>query len=204
MIPFMTLSEQARPRAPRRSPRIARRRQRMRDALLAAGARQFAARGIEAVSVEDLIAEADLSRATFYDIFSSKYELLESILNPVFETAAGAFARLRAQPPLEALHGIIDAYLELWRSHHQGMRLIGAVDAASFRHFEARHRELNGTLLDLLTRAEHAGVLRNGSAHYSQKVIARTAVALLRVYDGHPAAEAMFRDAMSALLIRTH
>jgi AcrR family transcriptional regulator len=200
----MAMSEQVRARASTRSPRIARRRQRMRDALLAAGARQFEARGIGAVSVEDLIAEADLSRATFYEIFSSKYEILEALLNPVFETAAAAFARLRALPPLEALHGIIDAYLELWRSHHQGMKLIAAVDAASFRHFEARHRELNGALLELLTRAEHAGVLRNGSAHYSQKVIARTAVALLRVYDGHPATEAMFRDAMSALLIRTH
>ncbi|HEY5624119.1 MAG TPA: helix-turn-helix domain-containing protein, partial [Gammaproteobacteria bacterium] len=68
----------------RKSPRVARRRRRMREALLTAGARQFAARGVAQVSVEDLLAEADVSRATFYDMFSSKYNLLESILNPIF------------------------------------------------------------------------------------------------------------------------
>ena len=41
--------------------RVARRRRRMREALLEAGARQFAARGIATVSVEDLLAEADVS-----------------------------------------------------------------------------------------------------------------------------------------------
>ena len=64
-----------------------RRRERTRASLLAVGARQFAQRGIAPVSVEELIAEADVSRATFYAMFSSKYSLLEGILNPIFELA---------------------------------------------------------------------------------------------------------------------
>ncbi len=63
---------------------------------------------------------------------------------------------------------------------------------------------MNDALLDLLRAAERAEVLRNGSAQYSLKVIARTAIPLLRVYDGHPAAEPMFRDAIRGLLVRAH
>jgi AcrR family transcriptional regulator len=69
------------------SPRVARRRERMRSALLAAASRQFASRGVSGVSVEQLIAEADVSRATFYRFFNNKYNLLETLLNPIFELA---------------------------------------------------------------------------------------------------------------------
>lgn len=174
----------------------------MRDALIQAAARQFVARGVSAVSVEDLIAEADLSRSTFYELFDNKYNLLESIVNPVFDAAVARLTDLTAASPAEALHGVIDTYLALWRDHRDGLLLIPVIDAETFQRFEVRHRALNDALLAVLLRAEQAGLLRNGSAHYSLKVIARTAVPLLRVYDGHPGAEALFRDAMVSLLLR--
>lgn len=186
------------------SPRVARRRERMKESLLAAGARQFASRGIGTVSVEELIAEADVSRATFYGFFSSKYSLLEHILNPVFERATEAIRALADKPPEEAIDGLVDVYLELWNAHRDGLLLIPAIDHKVFRHFEAQHRALNDALLDLLSAAERADLLRNGSAQYSLKVIARTAIPLLRVYDGHPGSAALFRDAVRGLLMRAH
>lgn len=186
------------------SPRVARRRERMKESLLAAGARQFAARGFRPVSVEELIAEADVSRATFYGFFSSKMSLLEDILNPIFEIATAAVRTLAAKPAAEAVDGLVGVYLELWRSHRDGLLLIPIIDQETFRHFEVQHRALNDAMLDVLTRAERADLLRNGSAHYSLKVIARTAISLLRVYDGHPAAGGLFRDALRGLLIRAH
>jgi AcrR family transcriptional regulator len=188
----------------RASPRVARRRERMKESLLAAGARQFASRGVGTVSVEELIAEADVSRATFYGFFSSKYSLLEHILNPIFERATAAIRALRAKSPAQAVDGLVDVYLELWTTHREGLLLIPTIDAPTFRHFEAQHRALNDALLDLLGVVERADLLRNGSAQYSLKVIARTAIPLLRVYDGHPAAAALFRDAVRGLLIRAH
>lgn len=185
-----------------RSPRVARRRLRMREALLTAGARQFASRGVAHVSVEDLLDEADVSRATFYAMFSSKYSLLEEILNPIFDMATGAILELRQASAHTGLAGILDTYLELWRAHREGLLLITAVDAATFRHFEHRHRALNDALYDVLSKAERAGLLRNGSAEFSLKVIARTAIPLLKVYDDHPSGKALFIDAMTALLAR--
>lgn len=186
----------------RKSPRVARRRRRMREALLTAGARQFAARGVAQVSVEDLLAEADVSRATFYDMFSSKYNLLESILNPIFETATRSVAALAELPAADGIAGILSTYVDLWREHREGLLLITAVDAQTFRHFEGRHRDLNDAIFAILARAEREYLLRNGSAEYSLKVIARTAIPLLKVYDEHPAGEALFADAMHALLTR--
>jgi AcrR family transcriptional regulator len=183
---------------------VARRRERMKASLLAAGARQFANRGIGPVSVAEVIAEADVSRATFYEFFSSKYSLLEGILNPVFEVATTAITALASRPPEEAVDGLIDVYLSLWASHRDGLLLIPLVDHETFRHFETQHRALHAALLELLVAAERADLLRNGSAQYSMKVIARTAVQLLRVYDGHPAAAALFRDALRGLLLRAH
>lgn len=185
----------------RRSPRVARRRQRMKAALVAAGVHQFADRGVERVSVADLIAEADVSRATFYGFFSSKYNLLENILDPIFEVAIGAIRALADQPASTALAGLIDIYIRLWREHREGLLLIPAVNLETFSHFRAQHESLNDAMLAVLTRAENAGLLRNGSARYSLKVIAKTAIPLLRVYDGHPGAESLFRDALSSLLI---
>jgi len=53
------------------------------------------------VSVEDVIAEADVSRATFYGLFSSKYGLLEGILNPLFELATRRIQELAATLPAD-------------------------------------------------------------------------------------------------------
>jgi hypothetical protein len=103
-----------------------------------------------------------------------------------------------------AIDGLADVYLSLWATHRDGLLLIPAIDADTFRHFEGAHAALHAALLDLLLAAERADLLRNGSAQYSLKVIARTAIPLLRVYDGHPAAAALFRDALRSLLIRAH
>jgi len=181
---------------------VARRRERTRAALLSVGARQFASRGIAPVSVAEVIAEADVSRATFYGFFSSKYSLLEGILKPIFDTATRAIRALAARPTAEAIDGLVDVYWTLWCEHRDGLLLIPLVDQETFRHFEVQHRALQNALLDLLLAVERADLLRNGSAQYSLKVIARTAVQLLRVYDGHPAAAALFRDAVRGLLLR--
>jgi AcrR family transcriptional regulator len=186
------------------SPKVQRRRERTRAALLAAGARQFARRGVAPVSVEDLIAEADISRATFYGLFSSKYSLLEGILNPIFDVAVREVAALAARPAAEAIDGLVDLYWSLWTTHREGFLLIPSVDTETFKRFEPQHRALQEALLALLQKAERAELLRNASAHYSLKVLARTAVQLLRVYDGHPAAAALFRDALRGLLLRSH
>ena len=200
----VTARERRSVRRPTASPRIARRRERMRAALLAAAARQFATRGVGPVSVQELITEADVSRATFYGLYSSKYSVLADILDPIFQTVTPAVVALAARPAAAAVDGLIEVYRELWATHRDGLELLPLTDQDAFRRFEKQHRALQEAVLEVLTKAERAELLRNGSAQYSLKVVARTAIPLLRVYDGHPAADALFRDALRGLLLRSH
>ncbi len=137
----MKLRPQASTPNARPSERVQRRRERAKAAVLAVGAaRQLASRGISPVSVEELIAKADISRAAFYGVFSSKYSLLEGILNPIFELATRRIRGLCRRPATEAIDGLVDIYWSLRTMHR----------------------------------------------------------------DGHPAAAALFRDALRGLLLRAH
>jgi len=55
------------------------RRARMRQRLMEAGARAIAHHGMARATIDDFIAEADVSRGTFYNHFSMREELLEAL-----------------------------------------------------------------------------------------------------------------------------
>lgn len=61
-----------------------------------AGIRIFSRKGFNRCSVEDILQEAHVARATFYSYFDSKkdlfLELVDTILNSMFEIAAGELA----------------------------------------------------------------------------------------------------------------
>jgi hypothetical protein len=96
--------------------------------------------------------------------------------------------------------GIIDLYLDLWARHRHALMLIPQVDKASFTRLGAAHGGFAGAMQQALQLAADGGRLRNGSADYSFRVIARTAVPLLRVYDGHPEGQRLYAESLAALL----
>lgn len=197
----MTRTSEHRP-DPRPSPRIRRRQLRIREALLAAGAKQFSRRGIEAVSVEDLLADADVSRATFYGIFNNKYNLLEVILNPLFDQLIGAIEGFAEAPPDAGLEGLLRLYATLWRRNSESLQLLGSSSPQIRARFAQRYRALHDAQLALLGRAEQAGLLRNGSAPFSLSLLNEVWIPLLRVYDEQPAGHVLFEDAMRRLLLK--
>lgn len=186
------------------SGRVARRRRRMRDALAAAALGAFRQRGVDAVSVEELLAAADVSRATFYQLFPSKYKVLEYILNPVFKDLIRGVEALRARPAEHVVDGLAALWLDAHAAHGDAVLLLGRLETAELGDLEASAAKLREALLDALGRVENADLLRNGSARYSMKLVTETAIPLLRVYAGHPGAEALFRDALGGLLLQAH
>ena len=60
----------------------------------------------------------------------------------------------------------------------------------------------NQALMSVLMKAEKNNLLRNGSANYSLRILARTAIPLLKVYDGHPSRDELFLDGMKVLLVK--
>ena len=95
-----------------------RKKQATRDALAAAAMRLALRRGILALRVEDVAAEAGVSMRTFNNYFSNKYEALTARFVGRMRHAADA---LRCRPADEALwDAIIAAMLMPWDEHVRG------------------------------------------------------------------------------------
>lgn len=65
--------------------RHAKRRQRMREALLHAGGQLFATRPVEAVTIDEIVEAADVAKGSFYNHFENK----EALANAIFELIHG-------------------------------------------------------------------------------------------------------------------
>jgi AcrR family transcriptional regulator len=185
----------------RHSPRIAQKRAQMRDALLAVGARLFVAKGWQNVSVEDVIGAAEMARSTFYTFFSSRRDLLRHILMPVFETGLASFQALKGRPPRQIMLGIIDTYLTLWERHGDALLLSIRIGKDEFSLFQAVHNRYVEALKELLAQVQPTGLLRNNSAAYTGRLIARTAVEILIVYKDDPDRRRLYSTTMEGLLL---
>lgn len=181
--------------------RVAERRGRVLEGLLAAAGQLLADKGMANVSVEQILLAAGVSRGTFYGFFSGKAELAAAILNPVFEEGTAALEGLADQPPAAIVPGIVDLYLDLWQRRRDALLMIPGVDADTFGRVRDAHVAYTEAMRLALEKAAAAGQLRNGSASYTFKVLTRTAVPLLRVYQDHPDRERLYRESLLALLV---
>jgi len=189
-------------RSPVTSARVLGRREQVWEKILGESARLMAEQGIAAVSVEQILLAAGVSRGTFYSYFRHKQDLVVAIMEPVFGEGAAALAKLSERPPADVIPGIVALYLDLWRRRRHALLLIPGTNAAAFARLRAAHEEFTGAMKRALERAADGAQLRNGSADYSIRVIARTAVPLLRVYGDHPDGERLYADSLKALLLR--
>ena len=185
-----------------RSPKVASRRSEVCDRLLDTAAEMFVNKGLNNVSVEDLLAAAGISRATFYGFFANKTELAANILAPVFNSAIELLADTDAAKPRMIAEQLVEMYLELWHKHRHALLLTGMVDSTLFPYIKDPHEEFGTAILALLKVIEDAGLLRNDSASLSYLVLAKTGIPLLRLYQNQPNFEQIYRESMLALLLR--
>ncbi len=97
------------------------RRQRVQD-LVDAGLNLFLARGIEAVTIDEVAREAGMAKGNFYRYFRDKADLVDAVIEPVAETTRAALDQCHEQ--LGQVNGQSEAagaYAEL------GNRLAGAL-----------------------------------------------------------------------------
>jgi AcrR family transcriptional regulator len=184
-----------------RSAKVANRRSEVCDRLLDTAAEMFVAKGINNVSVEDLLKAVGISRATFYGFFANKTELAANILLPVFDSGIELLAQPQSSEPRTLAKQLIDMYLELWHKHRHALLLTSMVDSSMFKYIKAPHDEFGAAILELLGVIAEQGFLRNGSASLSYLVLAKTGIPLLRLYQNQPNFETIYRESMLALLL---
>ena len=182
------------------SDKVVQRRNQMREDLLDAATRLFTTQGFGPISVEDLIEDVGISRRTFYGFFANKHELAAAVINPIFASASEAFKQIKKDKPPEFLPRLAELYIQLWQEHKSGLTLLDHIDESIFPYIEEGHRDYGTRLKQLLKSAEKKGELLNDSADYSFRVVNRTAVRLLKVYQDHPDFDAEYRRSFLALL----
>ena len=192
-------------RRPRRRKTVTRaavldRRGQVWERLLEVSGRLMAEQGVAAVSVEQILLDAGVSRGTFYSYCRNKTDLVVALIEPVLREGAEALGALAARPPADVVPGIAALYLRLWRGHRHALLMIAGIDAAAFARLRQAHQAFTDAMKTALGRAADGRQLRNGSAEYSFRVLARTAVPLLRVYADHPDGERLFAASLTALL----
>jgi TetR/AcrR family transcriptional regulator, ethionamide resistance regulator len=91
------------------------------ESIYAATARLLERESFNAISVAQILTEANVSRATFYFYFASKFSvlsgLLENAMNDIFETVQPFLTRSAEDPPDVALERSIRAVTHAWRRH---------------------------------------------------------------------------------------
>jgi AcrR family transcriptional regulator len=97
-------------------------------AIFAATERLLADEPLHDLSVAQLIAEAGISRATFYFYFSSKFAvvvgLLAQVMDEIFEVVQPFVRRQEDVSPEQALHESLEAAIGLWARHRPALRAI--------------------------------------------------------------------------------
>jgi AcrR family transcriptional regulator len=78
------------------------------------------------ISVADILAEAHVSRGTFYFYFSSKYAvvtgLLSQVMDEIYEVVRPFVERDMAGPPEEILRRSLEATVHVWAAHRATLR----------------------------------------------------------------------------------
>ena len=173
-----------------------------RQKLIDVGTRLFVSRGMAHVTVEDVIGDAGMSRATFYGFFANKDELAASILNPVFESGVAALKELNQLAPMEAAEQLIEVYLKLWHQHKEALFFTNGANESVFSYIKKSHREFSLALKAILVVVHSGGLLRNDSVDLTYAVLAKTGIPLLRVYRGHKNLDQLYRDSLLALIVK--
>ena len=100
-----------------------RKKQKTAESILAAAGQRFASEGIEASLMEEIAADAEVSVGTLYNYFGSKQALIlalfESNVEEMLET--GGAAASHDQEPIQAVHHLFGAYLDVMFEIDQGL-----------------------------------------------------------------------------------
>ena len=183
------------------SPKIRSRQDGTRSRILSESAALFVAHGYENVSVEQIILAAGIARSSFYRFFANREEVLTAIIRPVFEAGLAQLDAITARDAPGVLHGIFDAYLALWSASPDALRLSIRTGGIYFELFRDLHTPFRERITDLLRLVEPGGQLLNKNADYTARLLARTAVPVMEVYQRDPRFADLFRSTMSGLLL---
>ncbi len=183
------------------SPRVARRRGKTRQRILAVAARLFSAHGIDGVTLSDIADEADVSRGNLYSHFGSKEELVHAVCKPMFVHTLEQYQSLAQLQPAQAIESIIRTHLTIWREFPGALSVAYQLQGAVVEQAAPPHTSHSHEALEVFGRAAEAGLLRVDPL-LAVKILNTIAVPLLELCQDADEADELFVASMLRLLLR--
>jgi AcrR family transcriptional regulator len=184
------------------SPKIRKRQSRTRGRITHESARLFIQKGFENVSVEDIIDAADIARSSFYRFFSNREEVLADIIRPVFEQGLAELNEIRTLDPKAIMEGIFQTFLDLWKAGNNELRTSTRVGGVYFHLYQDIHNDFRAKLTQLIKQVEPSGILLNDDTELTGRLLARTAVSVMEVYQTASNFEELFKQTMRGMLLK--
>jgi AcrR family transcriptional regulator len=134
-----------------------------RARILDTARRIIAERGGRDLSMEEVCARADISRATLYNHFDGGESLLDAVLGLMYEECAAEIGRLSGDPDGRHDSGHLLLCVRLWEGHRELFGLFEAdFPAGRKRPRRDTHDLLMESFMDLFARLPGQGGLRSG------------------------------------------
>ncbi len=183
------------------SPRVARRRARIRERILRTAASLFASHGVDHVTMTDISDEADVSRGNLYSHFDSKEELLHAISQPAMEYSMEQMRRLDGLPPAEAIEGMLRVHAEVWRKFPGALLVVHQLMDTRTEEGVSGHDRHSRNDLAVFRQAAENNLLRM-EPEMAIKLVDTIGIPLLELAQEAPDPDAFFLESMLRLLLR--
>jgi AcrR family transcriptional regulator len=129
--------------------------------LLDAARAVFSRHGYFDASIQEILAEAGVSRGTFYKYFDSKKAVLGELLERFMADLSGVIVRVdvaSSVPPADQLLGNIDRVVDLLYANEDLTRLLLHQAPGSDTEFDEKIRELDDRILGLIEGSLRTGI----------------------------------------------
>lgn len=121
--------------------------------ILDAATKLFHEISVDATSLDEIAREAQVTRATLYNHFKDKMDLLERILVPALEESSMAMEELLSRP-VARLNDLSDTLWELYRTWYRPMEISGCRQASGIESVAQLHRRFVTAFTAYLTRVD--------------------------------------------------
>ena len=160
------------------APRVDRRRARTRAALLDAGRALLAARGVDALSVDEIVAAADVAKGSFYNHFTDKEGFAREIGAIVRRQAEQLVQRANAgiEPPAERMARALAVFVRFAIEHRDGAQVLWRLNSGA----TMADAPVNGGLRAEIQALEQAGELHGADLETGVLLVMGTIVIAMR------------------------
>lgn len=155
------------------------------------------------MTVDQLAAKADLSRATVYNHFHGLEGVVAELVLPALDNSIAAFKILKNRPGFIAFDDILSVLIDLWKDNRESF-LAACMNVLPLEgEVKKRHDEFIYLFESVLGSVRESAVFRIPDVSKTASLIFRTFPEVFRITGGMDDSDQIFRSCMRALVLNS-